>query len=250
MKKFASALLTSAAIVFAASAAQAMPQVLDTFETPDGGVTLVADTVAATIGDAMSEEATVGQSTPAPGVQRLVTSVRTSDSGVFETLLNDGNDGLFQVATSGFGEGVSWISYELDSSVLSSEAINAFVIDVAFVDEGADIGVAVNDMPPMALELDNVGTEGNFLEVDSGLFFVPLSSFVDGVDGNWVTLFIDTRGQAAADVGIESFATGCVIDNQIVSRDVCQPTEVAEPGTLGLIGLGLIGLGAAVRRRR
>ncbi|MEO0411559.1 MAG: PEP-CTERM sorting domain-containing protein [Pseudomonadota bacterium] len=250
MKKFASALLTGAAVMVMASTAHATFD-LDTFDGTEFGP-VTADVVnAVTTFDNTAPDAT-GVATPG-GVDRLVTAIKTDGTNNLDVGINAGGNSVYSLDLGFNAQGITWLSYDLGAlDLFNDETINAFAIEVVSVNVGATIGVAVNGDAPVALELTNTSSR-TFGDGDAAeTFYIPFDAFGDN-PGNWVTLFIDSRNGVAADSAIDTFGVVCLRNGDPTNGPVDRctpPTDVSEPGTVGLVGLGLIGLAAAARRRK
>ncbi len=76
-------------------------------------------------------------------------------------------------------------------------------------------------------------------------FIYTISLFVEGL----ATLGDDACAAAGVDSGCEGFLTQENLSNSVQTTFQITATPVAEPGTLALLGLGLLGLGIARRRK-
>lgn len=263
MKKFASALLSGAAVVMMASSVNAA-QIIDNFEGEDFGPAN-ADMMGVAIGGS-----SVGLNTPDTNIDRLLSAIRTSDQVNFQVGINtpdgspSGGDGVYSVQGGDNVTGETWISYDLPDSIINDADVNAFSIVLnrsdTFSGQTVEIGavrssgaldseMAFNDAITAA-EMAGGDPDITVGEQGTQTFYI---SFDDAGAGDWVSLFIDTNSASLGnvDISIDSFGTACIDDNgNPVSSTFCNPTDVSEPGTIGLVGLGLVGLAAAARRRK
>lgn len=226
MKKFTSALLASASIMFAASSAHAV--IIDDFTTPTPAFALDADFSmnAAGISDS--------------GVERLVSATKTGGAAALDvTVAINANASFFSFSADSGATGNSSIVYE--------NIAGAYFSDLAVTD--AFRIEADADLPNGSLTLTVDGITATAVPVIGGgvtqFYDIAFADFagLDLSDGATITLLIE--GANNLDLNIDSIGTVCAF-----GPNDCQPIRVSEPASLGLLGLGLVGIGAAVRRRK
>lgn len=152
--------------------------------------------------------------------------------------------------------GSSTLTYDLGGIDLTADTSNAFRLELINVDLNGLIGITVDGitsaLSTTSIILDNGGalpSFADFLFTDfAGVDFTAVSS---------VALSIDGTNQAALDAVIDSLTTVCssMPDSGGSGTDpdgnLCgtPPDVVPAPGVIALMGLGLVGLGAARRRK-
>ncbi len=143
-------------------------------------------------------------------------------------------------ATNPYG-GLTFI-YLLGNAATSTDAIgrmalsgfSGFLTDVGY--DGTPVGVPA----PFSIDRDPAG---NVI----GATFAP--NGIDPKSGFLLPGFSATPIIIRTDAPDWTMSTGSVIDGSIASVDIVAP-KVPEPSTLVLAGLGLVGLGVQVLRRR
>ena len=79
----------------------------------------------------------------------------------------------------------------------------------------------------------------DFTDIAAGDIFTTYSGLFTNIAG-LASIFIDTTSNDNI---------GAILDNVVLECVSCQPASVPEPGMLGLMGLGLLGMGVARKRK-
>jgi hypothetical protein len=239
MKKFTSALLAGASILVASSAANA--GVLDEFDTPSPAFSEEADYVP---GDFMMNEAGM-----AAGVSRLVSATRTGGTQPLNIGINS-LPGLYTHSQAAGTTGTSSILYENIAADQFADLLttNAFRIVASADLSGGQITLTV-DGESASIDILPGGDLNNY-----DVTFADLN-FPDLTDGATIQLFIDGTARDDLDIRIDTLGTVCSAGTNQDGTSAgdsraCGTVDVSEPASLGLLGLGLVGIGAAVRRRK
>jgi hypothetical protein len=144
------------------------------------------------------------------------------------------DNGVFQPEETCYQEGVHWQGL---TDSISIGFGGTFTID------GAIVQADDND----TYELDYLGTD-NLYHLWWSIPVDPSFGLVTRPDADHTTIMTLPTVQA---LGVEIFATGGDNDYAVSQVEVFgSPSAVPEPGTLGLLGTGFIGMAALVNRRK
>jgi hypothetical protein len=122
------------------------------------------------------------------------------------------------------------------------------------INDGADLFQAKIDF----IELESSGSSaGLFAEIDfatstytgSNAALIELNTFTTSSQNTRLTFQLSTSDVVTL-AGLFNVGTGGVTTYSGSVNPIAQPTSVPEPAMLGLLGIGLLGAGAASRRRR
>jgi hypothetical protein len=240
--RFSGAALLAVVLAGMSSAAYAVPETID-FEDVTAGTTSNFNTVATGLGT-YTVTITAGSATvdTAAGAAALCSlaggSSGCSDSGSQALYVFDAGEVKIAPA-AGF-------LLTLNSFKAAVAAVSVIVPNVLDVTSGT--GILVTGQKNAAFGGGTVTTAPPISLAPPADEFFALQTLSGFTNLDWVTFTFDNSAAACTDFGCGIFPN-FAIDDLSVSSDPA-PTEVPEPGTLGLLGFGIAGMGWARRRMK
>ncbi len=161
------------------------------------------------------------------GVTRTLSVALTTANGGNPSQIQAAiGDGFFSHAQTPGEAGFSLINWTFTTPAVFTDPVG-IIIDVTTIDLSADITLSLTDGVNTAMDMVTVNAVGSFTFNFSGFSGLDLSNIVGAA------LLVD--GTASPNLDLE--------------LDFIRVPEVAEPGALALVGLGLMGVAASRRRR-
>jgi hypothetical protein len=150
------------------------------------------------------------------------------------------------------------LGLDLDGSGVIAPALNFLNLAATFVDEGGTAGapITLGDLAANSLLADSTGVSP-LLFADTQFFAsAVLTGMIEGftaqlADGSVFTAALSPFTVTILPLSGTTLAAGVDLASITITGDVSTPTsEVPEPGTLLLLAMGIVALGAGARARR